>query len=426
MDLAHHPCTGLSATLERAIMFAIKAFTIKTFSGALLMLTVGATTIPDVLAETVALNPDHPDRHTVVKGDTLWGISARFLRDPWQWQAVWRINPDIQNPHRIYPGDVVFLTMQDGQPVLQVEPGPAHPRNDAASDASESAPEQLPEQLLAQSSEGMSETEAMPAPIARPSVAPSGLPVVRLSPQVRVGKLEVAIPTIPMDVISPFLLRVRVVTQEEMNNAPYVVSLEEGRVSSGMGQKAYVRRLTDNAGTRFGVFHQTVAYRNPGAKKEDILGYEAIQVADARVERFGDPATLMLNASYRETLLGDRLLPINQEEINPFLLPRAYDKTTPGKIIAVVDGVSRIGQYQVVAINLGARDGVEPGHVFMINQAGTLVRDTIQPVRNANIITLPEERAGVLIVFRPFDRVSYALVVKAEKEIRLYDAVVAP
>lgn len=382
-------------------------FTTKTFSGAVLALAMGVMgviTTPAARAETVALNPDHPDRHTVVKGDTLWGISSRFLRDPWQWQEVWRINPGIQNPHRIYPGDVVFLTMHDGQPVLQVEPGPAHPRNNST--ASES--------VLAQSS------------AARPTVTPTGLRLVKLSPQVRMAGLDLAIPTIPMDIINPFLLRARVVTQEEMNDAPYVVSLEEGRVSSGMGQKAYVRNLPDNAGLQFGVFHQTVAYRNPGAKREDILGYEAIQVAEARVDRFGDPATLMLTASYRETLLGDRLLPMTQEEINPFLLPRAYDKPTPGKIVAVVDGVSKIGQYQVVAINLGTRDGVEPGHVFIVSQAGTQVRDGVQPARKGNIVTLPEERAGVLLVFRPFERVSYALVVTAEKEIRQYDAVVAP
>ncbi len=367
-------------------MFIIKAFTTKTCLAALLVLVVGAIT-PAAHAETVALNPDHPDHHTVVRGDTLWGISARFLRDPWRWQEVWRINPDIQNPHRIYPGDVVFLTMQDGRPVLQVKPG-----------------------------------------LAQPSTAPppAGLRVVKLSPQVRMAGLELAIPTIPMEVISPFLLRARVVTQQEMNDAPYVVSFEEGRVSSGMGQKAYVRNLADNAGMQFGVFHQTIAYRNPGAKKDDILGYEAIQVAEARVDRFGDPATLMLTASYRETLLGDRLLPMNQEEISPFLLPRAYDKSTAGKIVAVVDGVSKIGQYQVVAINLGTRDGVEPGHVFIVNQAGAQIRDNVQPVRKGEIVTLPEERAGVLLVFRPFERVSYALVVTAEKEIRQYDAIVAP
>lgn len=387
-------------------MFTIKTFTIKTVLGALLVLTVGTVTAPGALAQTVALNPDHPDRHTVVRGDTLWGISARFLRDPWQWQEVWRINPDIQNPHRIYPGDVVFLTIQDGQPVLQVEPGPGRPHNTMVGEPS-------PEQVLAESSGSM-------------AAAPAGLRLVKLSPQIRVAGLDLAIPTIPMDIINPFLLRARVVSQEEMDNAPYVVSLEEGRVSSGMGQKAYVRNLDDNAGMQFGVFHQTVAYRNPGAKREDILGYEAIQVAEARVDRFGDPATLMLTASYRETLLGDRLLPIGQEEINPFLLPRAYDKPTPGKIVAVVDGVSKIGQYQVVAINLGTRDGVEPGHVFIINQAGTLVRDGVQPARKGNIVTLPEERAGTLLVFRPFERVSYALVVTAEKEIRQYDAVVAP
>ncbi len=376
-------------------------FTIKTFLSALralpLVLAMGAIITPAVHAETVALNPDHPGRHTVVKGDTLWGISSRFLRDPWQWQEVWRINPDIQNPHRIYPGDVVYLTMQDGQPVLQLKPGPAHPRNLIVI---ESVPEQ--------------------------SEATTDLRLVKLSPQVRMAELELAIPTIPMDIINPFLLRARVVTQEEMNDAPYVVSLEEGRVSSGMGQKAYVRNLADNSGMQFGIFHQTVAYRNSGAKKEDILGYEAIQVAEARVERFGDPATLMLTASYRETLVGDRLLPISQEEITPFLLPRAYDKPTSGKIVAVIDGVSKIGQYQVVAINLGTRDGVEPGHVFTVNQAGTEVRDSVQPVRKGEIVILPEERAGLLMVFRPFERVSYALVVKAEKEIRQYDAVVAP
>lgn len=385
-------------------------FTTKTFLGALLILAAGAMTAPAAFADTVALNPDHPDRHTVIKGDTLWGISARFLRDPWQWPEVWRINPEIASPHRIYPGDVVYLTMQDGKPVLQVEPGPARPRVDTV------LSEPAPEQPLAQSTESPSQ-----APAATPS-----LPMTKLSPQVRMTGLEAAIPMLPMDVISPFLLRARVVTQQEMDNAPYVVSLEEGRVSSGMGQKAYVRNLPDSAGARLGVFHQTIAYRNPGAKKDEILGYEAIQVADARLDHAGDPATVMLTASYRETLLGDRLLPLSEEASQPFLLPRAYDKNTQGKIIAVVDGVSRIGQFQVVVLNMGTHDGIEPGHVLAINQSGTTVRDMIQPGRNHNMVTLPDEPAGMLMVFRPFERVSYALVVKAEREIRLYDAVVSP
>ncbi|MDX1252730.1 MAG: LysM peptidoglycan-binding domain-containing protein [Gammaproteobacteria bacterium] len=335
------------------------------------------------LADTVALAPDHPTRHTVVKGDTLWDISARFLRDPWRWPDVWHINPEIKNPHLIYPGDVIVLRMVDGQPVLEVER------------------------------------------VAAATEEPSRLPVVKLSPQVRVSDLNGAIPTIAMDVIQPFLLRARVIGAEEFDRAPYIVASEGGRLATGAGNKIYARNMADIATSRVSIFHQGRAYRNPGAKKDDILGYEAIHVADASIERMGDPATVRITDSYRETLVGDRLFPFAGEDFSRNFFPRSPDKAVSGNIIDVVDGVSKIGRYQVVVLNLGGKNGIGPGHVLAIHQAGNKVRDIVRPGSDG-LVTLPEERAGLLMVFRAFERVSYALVMKSERDIRVYDMVRNP
>lgn len=337
-----------------------------------------------VPADTVALTPDHPSRHTVVKGDTLWDISARFLRDPWRWPDVWHINPEIKNPHLIYPGDVIVLRMVDGQPVLEVE------------------------RVTAVAAEER-----------------SSLPVVKLSPQVRVSDLNGAIPTIAMDVIQPFLLRVRVIGADALDSAPYIVASEEGRLATGTGNKIYVRNMADIATSRVSIFHQGRAYRNPGAKKDDILGYEAIHVADGSIERIGDPATVRITDAYRETLVGDRLFPFAEGDFNRNFFPRAPDKAVNGNIIDVVDGVSKIGRYQVVVLNLGGKNGIAPGHVLAIHQAGNKVRDIVRPGSDG-LVTLPEERAGLLMVFRAFERVSYALVMQSERDIRVYDMVRNP
>ncbi len=352
----------------------------KTLVGLCFALLASAATVSAALADTVALNPDHPNRHKVVKGDTLWDISARFLRDPWRWPDVWHINPEIKNPHLIYPGDVIVLGVQDGKPVLQIE---------------------------------------------RTAQSTSNLPTVKLSPQIRVSGLNSAIPAIAMDAIEPFLLRARVVSASEIENAPYVVAFEEGRQAVGTGSKIYARKMADAITPRFGVFHRGKAYRNPGAKKEDILGYETIQVADASVERAGDPTTLRITNAYRETLIGDNLFPQEEKDASRDFFPHAPEKATSGNIIAVADGVSKIGRNQVVALNLGTQNGMEPGHVLAVLQSGTTVRDTINPGAN-NMVKLPDERAGLLMVFRTFERVSYALVMQAERDIRLYDMVKNP
>ncbi len=339
-------------------------------------LLLAVAIVASAQADTIALNPNHPERYVVVKGDTLWDISARFLRDPWKWPDVWEMNPQIKNPHLIYPGDVITLTFREGKPVLKVERGPAQ------------------------------------------------RPLVKMTPQVRVTTLERPVPTVPTDAIEQFLIKAQVVTPEESENSGYILSMEEERLIGGTGNKLYARNVKQHAGGRFEVVRLGKVYRNPGADEDDVLGYEALHIADARVEAYGDPSTLTIVQSSREALIGDRLLPAQDEGvINYNFIPSAPDKPVEGKIIALFDAVSRVGQYQVVVLNQGLNEGLQPGHVLAIYRAGEVVRDT---VGNDEKVTLPDTRSGVLMVFRVFAKVSYGLVMTATRDVRLYDMVRNP
>lgn len=336
-------------------------------------------------ADTVALNPTHPDRHVVVKGDTLWDISARFLRDPWKWPDVWKINPQIENPHLIYPGDSIVLTFVEGQPVLQLERAGS--------------------------------TGPVPAEVAGN--------VVKLSPQVRVSDLERPIPTVPMDAIEQFLLDAHVVSQDDIDKSAYVVSMEDGRLIAGTGNKVFARGVNDRSTGRHQIFRTGTVYRNQNAKKDDVLGYEALHVADARVEAYGDPATLNLLRSTRETLLGDRVIPMPEDDMRRInFLPSAPNREINGNIISLFDAISRVGRYQVVVLNRGQNDGMRPGNVLAAYRAGESVRDTMPS--KAQHVTLPDIRSGLVMVFRVFENVSYALIMEAQRDIHLYDAVRNP
>lgn len=349
----------------------------KTVAALLLAWTLSAA----AYAQTVALATDHPDRYTVVKGDTLWDISARFLRDPWLWPEIWHVNPDIENPHLIYPGDVIVLSFKDGKPVLSLERRP---------------------------------------------LAESELPVVKLSPQVRTTELDSAIATIPMDAIQQFLTRTRVVGKADAEKSPYIVSMEEGRLIGGSEHEIYARKMpADSKGKDYSVFRIGETYQNPGARKEDILGYEAIHVADARVLADGDPSTLLITQSSREALPGDRLLLEKESRFDRNFMPYAPKEPIEGQIISVPDAVSRVGRYQVVVVNLGLRDGAEPGLVLAVNQAGETVRDLVREDKS-EAVKLPDTRAGLVMLFRTFERVSYGLVMQASRDIRLYDTVTNP
>jgi hypothetical protein len=327
-------------------------------------------------ADTVELNPNHPDRYTVVKGDTLWDISARFLKDPWKWPDVWELNPQIKNPNLIYPGDVVSLVFRNGKPVLQVE------RNPVADN------------------------------------------VVKLSPRVRATTLERPIPTVPADAIGQFLLQAQAISPGQSEDSAYIVSMEEERLVGGTGNKIYARHLQQIPGGRYEVVRVGRVYRNPPPDDDDILGYEAMHIADARVDAYGDPSTLTLVKASREALIGDRLLPEQgTDEINYNFLPHAPDKPVEGRIIALFDAISQVGQYQVVVLNQGRNAGLQPGHVLAIYRAGEKIRDT---VAGGKRVSLPNTRSGVMMVFRVFDKVSYALVMSATRDVHLYDMVMNP
>jgi hypothetical protein len=349
-------------------------------------------------ADTIALNPNHPDRYTVLKGDTLWDISARFLQDPWTWPDVWQLNPQIENPNLIYPNDVISLELHNGKPVLKVERGSDHPRQ--ANPVAEMAP--TPESATA-----------------------GGEVTVKLSPQVRISPLDLPIPTVPTDAIEQFLVKAQIVSPEESEKSAYVLSMEDERLVGGTGNTIYARKLPQVPGGRFEVVRMGKVYRNSSADGGAILGYEALHIADAQVETYGDPSTLTIVKASREVLTGDRLLPAQGEgTINYYFLPKAPEKPIEGKIIALFGAVARVAQFQVVALNLGLNQGLRAGDVLAIYSGGDIVRDNIGG--KGKKVTLPDIRAGVLMVFRVFDKVSYGLIMSATQTIHLYDMVRNP
>ncbi|HEY0719819.1 MAG TPA: LysM peptidoglycan-binding domain-containing protein [Gammaproteobacteria bacterium] len=347
-------------------------------------------------AEPITLAPNHPERYVVVKGDTLWDISGRFLRDPWRWPEVWQGNPQVTNPHLIFPGDVLRLYIIDGRPVMQVE------RGEVAISA------------------GVTDGGAT-APRVPTDAAGRPLRVVKLSPQVRAIDLEKAIPIIPMDAISQFLERSVVADESQLDDAPYVVSLADEHVAGGSGYRLYARGIEEDAEVdNFTVVRPGKEYVDPDSG--EYLGKEALYLARAELVREGDPATLTLSAAKREVLRGDRLLQGEPETFNFSFMPHAPSSEVKGRIISVFDAVNQIGQHQVVVLSVGKRDGMEPGHVLAVLRDGETVKD---PVRGGRV-KLPDERAGTVIIFRTFDKVSYALVTSATRAMHLGDRVKNP
>ncbi|HET8850323.1 MAG TPA: LysM peptidoglycan-binding domain-containing protein [Marinobacter sp.] len=314
------------------------------------------------------LRPDHPERYTVVKGDTLWDISGRFLSNPWYWPEIWHVNPQVQNPHLIYPGDVLALVYIDGKPRLT-------------------------------------------------KVTTSD--VVRLSPQVRSEPIDTPIPAIPLDAIASFLTNTRIVSPDELNGAPYVLEGQEGRIITGAGDRVYARG--EKPADRVGVFRRSQEYRDPDTG--EFLGLEARSIAAGEViAENGDVLTVDLIRSNEEVRIGDRLLISEDRRLTTNFMPSAPEEEIEGEMISVDGGVSQIGQYNVVAINRGEREGLEPGNVMAILKAGNMVRD---PVTNETI-ELPSERAGLLMVFQVYEKMSYGLVLQATRALSLGDKVTNP
>ncbi|BAW81015.1 peptidoglycan-binding LysM protein [Candidatus Nitrosoglobus terrae] len=246
------------------------------------------------------------------------------------------------------------------------------------------------------------------------------LPLYKLSPKTRILKSENSAVIIPMEAIQQFLLRSQVVTEETLENAPYIVAGVEGRLTLGAGDEVYARGVSDAAITEYGIYREGEAYRDPDYP-DKILGYEAIFIADGKVHQFGDPATLAILSSKQEVLIGDRLLPVVDQELED-LSPHTSSFLIKGKIISIVEGISELGQHQVVALNLGVAEGIEKGLMFTVYRSGETISDFISPLAE-NKVQLPNKRVGEIIVFSVFDHVSYGLVMRSEQAIYIYDIV---
>ena len=333
----------------------------------------------------IPLTADAPDQYVVNTGDTLWDISKVFLRDPWYWPEIWYVNPQVQNPHLIYPGDVLKLVYIDGQPRVTVGE--------------------------------------------RGSVATEGGGGKKLSPQVRREQLSQAITAIPYDVIASFMGRPTLLDNSQVKSAPYVVAMRDGHIIGAAGNEIYAKGIRSAAAdSRYSVIHVDEKLYDP--EDGDLLGYSGSYVGSGPVATTGDPAKVVLTDSMREALQGDKLFP-EAVDVNVDFVPHAPASDVKARVIAVRNQTV-MGQYQVIALNRGQRAGLEPGHVLAISQLGNVVRDTYSKGgMNATTTTtsrgrgksvqLPDERIGLAMVFKAFDRMSYALVMETSHEIRQGD-----
>ena len=323
------------------------------------------------------LRPDAPMNYTVKRGDTLWDISAVFLKDPWFWPEIWQINPQVENPHLIYPGDVLSLAVGAG--------GEAH-------------------------------------------VFISQYSGARLQPRLRSEDLEGPIDTLAFSAIAAFLSKPSVVTEEQVLAAPHIVAFRDGHMIGGEGHEAYVRNLNAPLNQRFAVMH--VGHPIIDFETNELVGYQAAYVATAVVNRPGEITRTILTEGSREALRGDRLMSQEGEESLSFK-PHASTTNIDGQIIAIADEASQVGNYQVVVLNRGQRHGLSPGAVLAVDQRGEVMhdvwgkrpfgKDVLGPT-----VQLPYERAGTLIVFKVFNRVSYGLVIGARAPMQVADRVYNP
>ena len=323
-------------------------------------------------AADVELNPNHPQQYEVVRGDTLWDISGKFLKYPWHWPTIWQANSQIENPHLIYPGDLLTLVYRDGQPVLELSRGPT---------------------------------------------------TIKMSPEAREIVTEEAISTIPLDAIQAFLTRPEVLAEETLSGAPYIVASSEERLISGAGDNVYIRGEIAEDDKHFSVFEEGQVYTD--SETQEVLGYEAIYKGDAwLVADADDVDTVALHKTTQEVLVGDRLLPVMDDDNEMNFFPRAPEQDISGAIISVFGGVSQVGQYQVIVLDRGARNGLEKGHVLSIYQTGDTILDPVTADRK-DTVKLPDEHAGEAMVFKVFEKVSYAIVMKATKAIHIGDKVLS-
>jgi hypothetical protein len=335
-------------------------------------------------ADVLAIRDNAPDRHVVVKGDTLWDISATFFKDPWKWPQIWGMNKDtIKDPHWIYPGDVIVLDRATG--TLRIGESTSVAKSDNA----------------------------------------SGADTQRLSPKVRGMESEHgAIPIIPSADIGPFLSQPLVVEKDSLANAPILVGTYEQRVILGSDDIAYIKGLSEDKGIQWQIYRPGKTFLDPDSK--EVLGHEVVYLGDGTVEKFGAVSTLRINRAIQEINKGDRLIqPGVTQSVN--YLPHAPEKEINARVISIYGGVSQGGQNTVITLNKGLRDGLENGHVLALYHKGQQLTEPGKSMFAKNIhYDLPDVRYGLLFVFRTFDKVAYALVMQTSLPVELLDRAQTP
>ncbi len=344
-----------------------------------------------------SVKSDYPTTYTVQKGDTLWDISAMFLSKPWLWPEIWEVNPQIQNPHLIYPGDQVALSYVDGVAKMVVS------RNGAVVDTLNRR--NTEQELLANGTTNMRSKHGG---------------ILRLSPQIREEPLETAIPTIPGDAIQQFLVYPHVAEESIVTDAPYVLGNFEGRLASATGHQIYVRGGINKNQSQYGIFRKNQVLSDPDTG--ETLGFELTHVADSKLLHSGDPATMLITSSKLETNAGDRLLPQNQSIAVHNYVPRVPLVEGEGKIISLFNAISQSGRNQVVVVNMGKREGVRIGDVMAIEHRGGVLKDRYSGKKH-DYIKVPNTRIGVMMIFHTFEKVSYGLIMESTRPIHKHDAV---
>lgn len=320
--------------------------------------------------EPIKLADNPPDRHIVVPGDTLWGISAKFLKEPWRWPEVWRLNKDqIKNPHRIYPGDIVLLDLSSGNPRLK---------------------------------------------IAKP---------VRVQPQVYSEELAKEIPSIPPHVIAPFISRPLVIEEKDLETAPKIVATQEDRINLSNGDVGYVSGIPDAKTIDWQIFRPGKPLKDP--ENGEVIGYEALFVGNAKLLHPGEPALVSVTTIKEEAGRGDRLVPAGAPHLQSYV-PHEPAQKMSGQVMSIYGGLYSGGKHSVVSLNRGSRDGLEIGHVVALYRKR--VSEGFDETGSGKVVAtpVPEERYALAFVFRTFNRVAYALVMESSKAVMVGDAVRNP
>lgn len=333
-------------------------------------------------ASVCAFLPNAPDQHVVVRGDTLWDISGKFLVHPWCWPQVWNMNRDeIRNPHWIYPGQIVYFDRVNGRLRL-----------------------------------GQAGTDAKGG---------------RLSPQVRIeGMGRGAVTSIPASAIEAFLTQPLIIEEDELNGTPHIVAAQEGHVYLGKGEKAYVAGdLKDS--TSFQAFRPGAPLKDPETKK--VIGYEAAFLGTLKLQRAGktpdEAHSFIVVDSKQEMGIGDRLLPAPPTLIMNYV-PHPPEQPVDARIVSIYGGVDNAGQNQVVTINRGSKDGIDIGTVLQLSRFGKTVvdrsADKTSWYGSKPTVKLPDEQYGTLFIFRIFKNISYGLIMQVTDTVNVGDFARSP